>query len=589
LSESFDRPFFLDHLHWTSREDVAAKLVALAHGPDASVALRACHVLGAVATAELAPHLAALALRRDRLVGVRNIALLALARLDAPLSDATLDALLEEQPHVPHEGGEVPRLQDVVALARTEAQRAQVLTFLERAGRDVRAHLLARGLAIGEIRAPLLARWLADVDRDDPTALDREVSLHLRDRRVAAHVMVAYWRQRAIWTEEFWADIRYYPQLITLLSSEDLRLAAAEGFRLDLGQELEMLGAGGLRRTLRRAVLYRSFALRCPIEPWSERKERQYARELEVLEDWPEEGARIALGLLTGAVLHEDVRKDLVRILWRTRRAWGRRWLLPRVRNPEALDEVRAAAEEARDAPSPEDREVLRAMLAVPDEQVRCRAIGALDAIAELDPACARDEGLADILAAIASRPERSARLAAAVSLVRRGHRRFLALLRDACVSRDQDERWKAVEALGRLAQDEEIRAACVVELEAAATPDTSKLVQAAAVARLARLPEPGAHVGTFENALASPPAGGITDYALYGNAVLALGVVGGERALSALLRAAFQVRETCLWSVAVALRVALDHADAPPRKRLEAIGETGGFFWSGSAEVASR
>jgi HEAT repeat protein len=585
LSESFQAFSFLHHLHWTSREDVAAKLVALAHGGDASVALRACHLLDALATAELAPHLVALALRRDRPPRARAITLHALARLDAPLPDATVDALLEEQPHAPHEGEEVPRLHLVVALARTEAQRARVLAFLDRAGPDVRAHLLACGRPIGEIRAPLLARWLADVS--PPTNLDRDVALHLRDRRVAVHVMLAYWRRRSLSRQEgFWADIRHYPQLITLLSSDYRWLHAAEALRLDLGQELELLGAGGLRRTLRRLVLARSFALRCPVDPHPDDYDRLDARALELLEEWPE-GARIALGLLTGAVLHEDVRKDLVRLLWRTRRPWGRRWLLPRVRNPEAIDEVRAAAEEARDTPSPEDREVLRAMLAVPDERVRCAAIAALDAIAELDPASARDEALADILAAIASRPERRARLAAALSLVRRGHRRFLALLRDACASRVPEERWDALVALGRLAQDEDLRAACVPELEAAATRDASTHVRAEAVGRLALLPDPGAHVGALEAALATPPTSPLEDDALHGNAALALGVVGGERALTALLRMAFQVHRLRLSTVADALRIALDHADAPPPKRLEAIWETGRFFWSASPKAA--
>jgi HEAT repeat protein len=586
LSESFDRPFLLDHLHWTSREDVAAKLVALAHTGDPSTALRATFALGGIATSALAPHLVVLAIRRELPLGVRGVALAMLARLGAQLPDADLDALLDEQPHAPREGGEAPHLGFVVALAQTDAQRARVLAFLDDAGRDVRASLLLHTVKDATLRASLVSRWRAEVDIDNPSSWDREIA-RVVARDLAVPVMLGYWRRSGLPRRpRFWSDIRDCPELITLLPSEDLRVDAAEGLKLNLGQELELLGAGGLRRVLRRVVHERSFALRCPVAPWDDAYERLYQRALEFLKAWPE-GARIALGLLTGAVLHAEVRKDLVRILWRVRRAWGRRWIAPRVRDPEAIDEVRAAAEVARDAPSPEDRDVLCAMLAVSDERVRCAAIAALDAIAAVDPASARDEGLADILSSIASRPKSRARLAALLSLVRRGHRRFFAGLRDACASRDPEERWLAIEAIGRLAQDEEVGAACTLELEAAATGDFSIHARAEAVGRLALLPDPGAHVGTFENVLASSPKGLLADDVLYGNAVVALGAVGTGRALTALLRAAFQVNATCLWSVSDALRVALDHRDASPRERLAALWEAGWFFWSASPELA--
>jgi hypothetical protein len=577
LTESFQASSFLDHLHWTSREDVAAKLVALAHGEDASVASRAGHLLGAIATPELALHLVALALRRDRPVGVRSIALVALARLGTPLPDAMLDALLDEQPHAPHEGEEVPNLEHVVALARTEAQRARVTAFLDRAGPDVRAHLLACGPA-DEIRAPLLTRWLADVDLDEPTVLDREVALNLLDRRVAVHVMLAYWRSRGVPRRPgFLADLRYYPRLVTLLPSDDLRVAAAEAFRLDLGHELELLGASGLRRALRRAVHNRSFALRCPVEPRYDEDATLYGRALQVLEEW-HEGARIALGLLTSAVLHAEVRKELVRILWRARRAWGRRWIASRIRDPEAIEEVRAAADEARRAPSVEDRDVLRAMLAVSDDQVRSAAIAALDGIAELDPASLRDEGLADILAAITSRPHPKARLVAALSLVRRGHRRFLAPLREAWASWNEELSAFALAALGSLANDPDLLPVCIAELEEAAQ-DSSLRVRAQAVGLLAFVPNPGAHVDTFERALSADEAGDAGERLVH-NAALALGVAGGERALTALLRAAFHPRMENPWLPVAAVRAALEHADDTPRERREAIWEAGQMFF---------
>jgi hypothetical protein len=60
----------------------------------------------------------------------------------------------------------------------------------------------------------------------------------------------------------------------------------------------------------------------------------------------------------------------------------------------------------------------------------------------------------------------------------------------------------------------------------------------------------------------------------------LALGVAGGERALTALLGAVFHPSMSDSWLPVAAVRAALEHADDAPQRRREAIWEAGQMFW---------
>src|SRR6185312_13608686 len=91
----------LDRLPWTTRDGVAATLVAMAHGPSLDAAERAVRLLREVATPGLLPEILGIALRRDRSATVRTWALGILAAHEGyAVPDEALGALLEEQPLV---------------------------------------------------------------------------------------------------------------------------------------------------------------------------------------------------------------------------------------------------------------------------------------------------------------------------------------------------------------------------------------------------------------------------------------------------------------------------------------------------------
>jgi hypothetical protein len=618
LEESLDVPLssLLQFTAPESRDYLVASLVAIAHAACSAHdahddrSHRAARLLRAVARAEDAPHVVALALRLDRPLAVRDEALAALGALAATDAraaadaEAALPALLAEQPSEPHDGELAPRLERVVALARTDQARALVLGYLERAALPVSARLLGRGARDPAIHEAVVARWRARVDLEDPSPDDRLVTMDIAERSVAAPVMLAYWRARPERRgAAFWSDARFYPSLAGLADAAQ-RTAAATELRVGTGTAIEILGRGGLRHALRAAIHERSFWLRCPVErgageasnPRRDERdgERRYGRALDHLDHHPE-GARIALELLRGGVLHEDVRAALVRLLWEKRRPWGRAWLAPRLRDPDALGELRAALSVARDSPSPDDAPMLRAALAVRDAQVRCLAIRALDALATLDGEVARragvlDAGLDDILASLAQSapgagaPESVVPLAAARSLVRRGHARFLPVLLAACrrgrAESDEPTRAFALTAVSDLARSPLVGPACVAELVALLS-DVRWSVRATAIDGLANAPDPTAYAARFEAELRRTPGphDEDADYARE-NAALALLVAAGERAIPALLQAAFEAPLESVPTIANALDVALSHAAGTPRARLTALYDRGASFW---------
>src|SRR5262249_22478438 len=138
------------------------------------------------------------------------------------------------------------------------------------------------------------------------------------------------------------------------------------------------------------------------------------------LGEW-DEGPAIVVRILGGAVLHPTVAADLADALLQGNRSFARRLLAARLHEWRARAEVRAVIRGLHRCPLPEGREVLRTALALPDEELRCYAVEALDELAEDGPT------YRDILRALAGRSDPMLRLVAARALVRRGEARFLA------------------------------------------------------------------------------------------------------------------------------------------------------------------
>jgi hypothetical protein len=458
--------FSLDHLHWTTREGVAATLIAIADGGSEEAAYRALALLRAAATPAMAPQLARIALRPDLAPRLRERAVEALA--------AT--------------GAEVP----------DEARRAE-----------------------------------------DPCE-----------------------------------EIRSRAVVYTL--DREQQLAAARRLELELPDLIELLGPPGLARALRAAVHDHSFALRCPVD--RPETDAIYSRALWLLRSWSEAPA-IMLRLLARAALHPKVEADLAETLAWAHRAFACRlvaWHLGH-RDPAALHVVRAVLRVLRRVPQRDDRDVLRAALALRDVESRCLALEALDALGE------DGDAFRDILRALAGRPEPMVRLYAARALARRGEARFTALIHAARTDPDPNLRVFALDALADLSRVPDLRAACVDALADSALAEPETRLRAEAIHGIARARAAGEHLDLLERALLDDPGREGRDDPLApvcDNAAMALCIAGGERAREALLRAAFVVPRCRFHASWAAFDVVVTCPEGTPEERFERLQSWGHGFW---------
>ena len=415
-----------------------------------------------------------------------------------------------------------------------------LFAWLARAAPEVRRELVS-DLVMREpppsaaLIAWVMDRWLDDVATRGPEEDDADIAWWIVARHPeAAKVALVYWSRRTRDLPALLHAMRQRADLALLLDGPG-RLDAARQLVLPLPDLLAVLGFHGLRAAVKAAVHAMSAYQASPGKKYDAPMEFRFHDARDLLRDLVR-GPRHRPGeLLQGASLTPETRREVTLALFRQDRAGAFRAALS---HPDGALALRGLVRAMRREPREGDRGLLLQAVRFRDDGVRYLAVDALEAAGE------DGEAWKDFLRALARRAPPVLRVRAAAALAR----------------------------LGEAGWEEALVAAAVTEADVNARGE--------ALRGLARLDGAGRYFEIFERAM-------LEDHAHAGEmgyhapaaeqAAIALGAVGGERALTPLIRACLMGQSNALLDVIEPILDLIERegdATGAPGERLARIRE---------------